>query len=297
METRLYEIHDMEEVYTDDQPDTVEDLMESMRDRNIAKYRVKSIWSGDFLEMAGYPMWKIPQGKRGKKENTSTVAQKRLNDKNTVRRITRIVHTNFEDGKDLYTTWPYDNENLPKTPEEAYKNFSNFIRRQKYWLSKQGEYKDFELKYVYVTEFDDRPGKKIRIHHHMITNFPDRDILEELWKGGGRVQTRKLKSDEKGLSGVVGYILKDKSDRKTKRYSISRNMKKPRETISDTKMTRKRAERIACGEVDVQALFEKMYKGYQFIDVDMKFSDFTSGAYIYVRMKRIEPLIHTRKRE
>lgn len=235
--------------------------------------------------------------KRGQKEQESSAAQKRINDKNTERRITRIVHTNFETGKDLWTTWPYDNEKLPADPEQAKRDMTNFIRRQKHWLKKQDKYKDFELKYVYVTEFNDRPGKKIRIHHHMITNFPDRDILEDLWNGGGRVQTRRLKEDENGLAGVVSYILKQPADRKTKRYSISRNMKTPRVSIADSKMTRKRAERIAVGEVDAKELFEKIYPGYQFNSIEVKLSEFTSGAYIYVRMKKIEPIVHTKRRE
>jgi len=157
-------------------------------------------------------------------------------------------------------------------------------------LSKSEEYKDFELKYVYVTEYDDRPGKKIRIHHHMITNFPDRDVLESLWKGGGYVNTRRLKEDEKGLARVVHYILKQPAENRTKRYSISRNMKEPKITIADTKMTRKRAERIAIGEVDPQELFEKWHPEYQFKNVEFKFSDFVSGAYIYAEMKRINPI-------
>lgn len=297
MSTRLYDPRDHEEIYIQDAPDSPEELVENLRNKNIAKYRVKSIWSGPMLEVEGYPLWTIPSTKRGKKSNPSTAAQKRLNDRNTARRVTRTVQANFVEGEDLYTTFSYDNEMLPKSPEEAHKIFNNFIRRQKYWLGKQDEYKDYELKYVFVTEYNDRPGRKIRLHHHMITNFPNRDVLEDLWNHGGFNQTRRLKFSEKGLSGVVHYILKDKSDRKTKRYSISRNMKKPKETIADSKMTRKRAERIACGEVDVQALFEKMYKGYQFVEMETKFSDFVSGAYIYVKMKRIEPIQNIRKRE
>lgn len=297
MKTRLYESKEYEKVYTEEQLESREELIESMRDRNIAKYRVKSIWAGDMLEVEGFPLWTIPQGKRGKKENESTLAQKRINDRNTIKRITRIVHTNFTN-QDLWSTWTYNDKNLPKTEEQAKKNMTNFIRRQRHWLSKQEEYKDFELKYIYVTEFDEQEGKKTRIHHHMISNFPDRDILEDLWNGGGRVQTRRLQPDDYGLEGVVRYILKERrSGKKTKRYTISRNMKKPKETVSDTKMTRKRAERIACGEVNIQELFEKLYPKYQFLDVETRFSDFTSGAYIYVRMKRIEPIINTRRRE
>lgn len=294
---RLYEVHDYEGNYLLDQiEDSTEERIEKLRDKNIAKYRVKTIKSGNMLEVEAYPLTYIPNGSRGRKKNESREAQRKLNDKNTVKHIKRIVHTNFSEG-DVWSTWPYENDKLPTSPEEAKKDMTNFIRRQKHWLKKQEKYKSFELKYIYVTEFDDTPGKEVRIHHHMISNFPDRDVLEDLWKGGGRVQTRRLRADEHGFEGIVRYILKEKKAQKTKRYTISRNMKKPKITVADSKMTRKRAERIATEEVSAHEVFEKMYKGYQFNDIDIKFSDFVSGAYLYVRMKRIEPIQQTRKRE
>lgn len=64
-------------------------------------------------------------------------------------------------------------------------------------------------------------------------------------------------------------------------------MKQPKVTIADSKMTRRRAEKIASEEVPAHEVFEKMYKGYAFNDIEVKYSDFVSGAYMYVRMKRI----------
>lgn len=291
---RLYHTQEYESLYTVHE-DTVEEKIENLRDSNISKYRVKTIWSGDMLEVEAYPLFKTPiNRKRAKKSNTSTESQKRLNDRNTIKHVTRLVHVNFTE-KDLWTTWTYKNENLPTDHKEAKKDMTNFIRRLRYWLSKQEAYKDFELKYVYVTEVDE--DKKVRVHHHMITNFPDRDVMEDLWNGGGRSQTRRLQPDDMGFEGLVRYILKEKRSKKTKRYTISRNMDQPDITIADSRMTRKRSERLAREEVSAQEVFEKWYPNYSFNDMEVKFSDFVSGAYIYVRMKRIEPLIQTRKRE
>lgn len=290
---RLYHTKDYEELYTKHE-DTVEQKIENLRDSNIAKYRVKSIWSGDMLEVEAYPLLKRPIGKRARKSKPSSEAQQRLNEKNTRKHVTRLVHTNFTN-KDLWTTWTYSDDKLPADPEQAKRDMTNFIRRAKYWLSKQEEYKDFDLKYIYVTEFDEE--KKVRVHHHMITNFPDRDVLEDLWNGGGRVQTRRLQPDDFGLEGLVRYILKERKGKNTKRYTISRNMEKPKITVADSRMTRKRAERLAREEVSAQEVFERWYPNYKFNDMQVQYSDFVSGAYIYVRMKRIEPLIQTRKRE
>ncbi|MGN4127990.1 hypothetical protein ACMGD3_23750 [Lysinibacillus sphaericus] len=258
-----YRVEDYEDMYVIDSSaygDSIEEHIERLRDKQISKYRVKTTWSGDMLEVEAYPIWAIPEGKRGKKGSNSSKAQQNLNDKNTIKRVTRIVNTNFTEN-DIWATWTYANGRLPADPEQAKKDMQNFIRRLKRWLKKQKKYEKFELKYIYVTEFDNSEGKKKRIHHHMVTNFPDRDVAEELWNDGGRVQTRRLKPDAFGLEGLVRYIMKDKKKNPTKRYTISRNMKQPKVSIADSKMTRRRAEKIATEEVSAQELFEKMYKG------------------------------------
>ncbi len=61
-------------------------------------------------------------------------------------------------------------------------------------------------------------------------------------------------------------------------------------------MTRRRAEKIATEEVCAQETFEKMYKGYKFNDIEVKYSHFVSGAYLYVRMKRIDSLVQNKRR-
>ena len=294
---RLYAVDSYEEVYEIEREayeDRREELIELLRDRQIAKYCVKTIKSGDMLEVEAYPLYTIPEGKRGERKNKSTLAQQRLNDKNTVKHVKRIVHANFTE-KDMWATWTYSDDNLPADHEQAKRDMQNFIRRMKRWLKRNG-HEDLDLKYVYVTEFDDGVGKKTRVHHHMITNFPDRDVAEELWNGGGRVQTRRLQPDDHGLEGLVRYILKDKKKRPTKRYSVSRNMKEPKVTVADSKMTRKRSERLVTEEICAQELFEKWYPGYSFNDMEAKLSEWSSGAYIYVRMKKIDSLVKHKRR-
>lgn len=291
---RLYAV-DYEENYEVESEDkNREELIELLRDRNIAQYRVKTIKSGNMLEVEAFPLHKKPQGNRKKKKHTSRESQQRLNDKNTIKHVKRITHANFTE-KDMWATWTYSDDRLPADHEQAKRDMQNFIRRLKRWLKRNGQ-EDFELKYIYVTEFDDEGEKKTRVHHHMIMNFPDRDIAEELWNGGGRVQTRRLQPDDHGLEGLVRYILKDKKNRPTKRYTISRNMKQPKITVADTKMTRKRSERLVTGEVCAQELFEKWYPGYSFNDMEAKLSAWSSGAYIYVRMRKEDTPVRQKRR-
>lgn len=283
---RKYLLEVYEENFKVDKEDSKQEHLENLR-TGLAGYRVKTIKSGPILEVEAYPFWKIPQD-RQKKSGTSSKAQSNLNDKNTRKHVTRLINTNFK-ANDLWLTYTYENGNVPADPEQAKKDMTNLIRRMKNWLKKKPQYQGFELKYIYVTEHT-KNGSKIRAHHHMVTNFPDREKSEELWNGGVRNRSRRLRPDEFGFEGMARYITKEKGSHTSKRYTPSRNLKQPTVTVSETKLTRRRAEKIAKEEISAQEIFEKMYKDYQFNDIDIKFSDYVSGAYLYVRMKRVGPV-------
>ncbi|MCS1383238.1 hypothetical protein NXZ75_13610 [Lysinibacillus sphaericus] len=258
---------------------------DNLLDRAIAGYRVKSIWSGSILEVEAYPYWKIPQGKRTKRDKNSSKAQEKLNEKNRQKHVARLINTNFREN-DLYTTYTYCDAYLPKDYDQAKKDMVNLIRRMKHWLKKQEKYADFELKYIYSTEHT-RDGKKVRAHHHMVTNFPDREVAEKLWNRG-RVKSQRLEEDDLGFTKLGEYLVKEKGHKTAKGYTPSRNLKQPKVTVSDTKLTRRRAAKIATEEIGAQEIFEKMYKNYQFKQMNVSFSDYVSGAYLYVQMKRID---------
>ncbi|MFJ7662982.1 hypothetical protein ACIQXW_11315 [Lysinibacillus sp. NPDC097162] len=260
---------------------------DSLRAESLAGYRVKTIKSGPILEVEAYPFWKIPQGTRKKRGEESSDSQKNLNDKNTKKHVTRLINANFKNFDDIWLTYTYPEGKMPADFEQAKKDMTNLVRRMKNWLKKQSQFMNFELKYIYVTEHT-RDGNKVRAHHHMVTNFPNRDIAENLWNCGGRTQSRRLQSDDFGFEGMARYITKEKGNKTMKRYTPSRNLKQPTVTVADTKLTRRRAEKIAKEEISAQEIFEKWHKEYQFKDMQVKFSDFVSGAYLHVRMKRID---------
>lgn len=286
--SKLPSYKDYEELYEIDSStyeDSVEERIERLRDKQIIKYRTKTIKSGDMLECEIYPIWRVGGGgKREKKAKDTRAAQNNLNNKNAVKHLIRIVNTNFTK-KDIWLTLTYSDGRLPTDVEQAKKDMQNYIRRVKRHMKKL---ELGELKYVYVTEFDDTTKGKVRIHHHIIMNFNDRDMAEQLWSGGGRTQARRLQPNDFGLEGLARYITKQRKGANTKRYTISRNMKQPKVTIADSKITRRKAEKIATEENIAHEIFQKMYKGYKFNDLTVKYSQFVSGAYLYVRMKRIE---------
>lgn len=283
-----------EESFAIEKKNSEESHFNSLRAESLAGYRVKTIKSGPILEVEAYPFWKIPQGSRRKRGDESSKAQKNLNDKNTKKHVTRLINANFKNFDDIWLTYTYPEGKIPADFEQAKKDMTNLVRRMKNWLKNQGQFSNFELKYIYVTEHT-RDGNKVRAHHHMVTNFPNRDIAEELWNCGGRTQSRRLQSDDFGFEGMARYITKEKGNKTMKRYTPSRNLKQPTVTVADTKLTRRRAEKIAKEEISAQEIFEKWHKDYQFKDMQVKFSDFVSGAYLHVRMKRIDNFTKKRR--
>lgn len=277
-----YSIDNYEDLYSIQHDDNREEQIEALRDKDIKKYRVKTIKSGEMLECEIYPIWKTSKrNNRGEKKKPSRETQKSLNEKNTKKNIIRLINTNFV-SEDIWATFTYDKEHLPDDPAQAKKDMQNYIRRINRYVKKN----DLPaLKYIYVTEYeeDEKKGKK-RVHHHIIMNFRDRDTAEEIWDKGGRTNARRLQPDDYGLEGLARYITKD--PKSSKRYTTSRNLEKPKITIADSKMTKRKAEKIARDNNLASDIFQKLYEGYIFKDIDIKYSDFISGAYLYIRMRQ-----------
>lgn len=282
-----YNVENYEDVFVIDEinfEDSIEEKIERWRERQVSGYRTKTIRSGPMLEVEIYPFTGAPPGKRAKKKKEIRQSQSNLNDKNAQKHLIRLINTNFNK-KDIWMTLTYKDEKLPADLDQAKKDMTNYIRRLKRYAKK---HELPELKYVYVTEYRDAKSKqKKRVHHHMIINFPDRDVAEELWNGGGRTQTRRLQPDDFGFEGLARYISKDKGETTIKRYTPSRNLQQPKVTVADKKITRRKAQKIATEENMAHEIFEKLYKGYQFKDMEVKYSPYVAGAYIYVRMKHI----------
>ncbi len=282
---RLYDDYNYRNVYTNRIKETREDEIENLRDSKKLRYTYmkKTIISGNVVESEIYPIWKcrsdIPRISIGE----SREAQKNLNDKNAKKKIVRLVNTNFTKD-DLMITLSYTNNHLPKE-EEAKRDIENYIRRLKRRRKKEGLP---ELKYLYVIEYVNDPSvsKKIRVHHHIIINKMDRDIAESVWKKG-RTDSMRLQPDDFGLTGIAKYVAKGLIQ--GRRWSYSKNLKKPIITRDRTKLTKRKVEKIAKRPDEYQEFFETIYKGkYEYKDCEALYSDRVTGFYLYARMKKLE---------
>lgn len=150
------------------------------------KIRETKFYCKDFLEIYLYPVTEQSQVRtksRGKKYRESSETQKLLNAKYAERKLVRLLHANFTD-KDLAIGLDYADDTRPKTPEEAQRNFQNFLRRVKRLYKKAGA---GEVKYISVIEFGEKSGN---VHHHIVmSGGVDRDEIEKAWGLGRATQS------------------------------------------------------------------------------------------------------------
>lgn len=166
---------------------------------------------------------KMPSGNhssgRKAKMNVTREAVQKNNDRLAVIRLRRLLNANFKKG-DLHIVLTY--REAP-SQDRAKKDRANFIKKLQRLCKKNKK----ELKYVAVTEY-----KHTRIHHHMVINISDIEVLTAAWPHG-LIKVTPL--DSSGQYGKLAeYLLKEtqktfreESCLNKRRYSSSTNLIKP----------------------------------------------------------------------
>lgn len=232
---------------------------------------------GSYLDGDIYPVYQ-PAGKRRSKCRPTKEIQKRLNQRNAEKKLTRLIHNNFcEDDIAVHLT--FRPECQPEDEAAASRQLRNYIRRLKRLYRKQG----IEMKYIAVMEYGRRSG---RIHFHLIlTGGMDRDELEKLW-GNGYANSKRLQFDENGLTALVRYITKDRVT--YKRWSGSRNLVKPEPQVKDGAVTMADMEQMrdAIDSRNAHAYFERLYPGFLLTEASCTRNGVNRGWYIHFEMRR-----------
>lgn len=277
---KLYEDYDYEEIYNKEL--TREEEIEDLRINNNYVYVRKTITSGNMIECEIYPTWKCNNDiLRGKRKGKSREAQKKLNNKNSRKNVVRLINNNFVNG-DLYLSPTYKDGYLPNE-KRARQDMRNYLARIRRWRKRNKITEP--LKYIYSIGFENDPehSKKTRIHHHLVINKMDRDIVEDLW-GMGRCEARRLKADDFQFEGVARYIAKQSPER----IGYSKNLKKPIVTKDRTTLSNRKAENLAINENDYKEFFENKYKDCIYLDCQTYQSDDFPGVYFYARLRKKE---------
>ena len=232
---------------------------------------------GGFLDGDIYPVFQ-PAGKRRKKCRPTSAVQKKLNQKNAERKLTRLVHMNFTE-RDLALHLTYDAEHSPEDAAEALRTVQNYLKALKRRYRKLG----LELKYILSTEYGGRGG---RVHHHLIlSGGVDRDELEALW-GRGYANSRRLQFGPSGVTGLAHYI--SKGGAAYKRWSGSRNLVKPESATFDGQLTAKEVKELAedAEQGSAWRWFEERYQEFELVRCEVYRNGINQGNYIHFEMRR-----------
>lgn len=242
---------------------------------------------GDYIDGAVYPVFQT-KGKRRQRCKPTKAIQARLNEQNAKKRLTRLIHMNFTpDDLAMHVTYRPGEE--PETPEAAYKDIRNFIRRLKRRYDRAG----LCLKYIYTTEYGRKTG---RVHHHLIlSGGMNRDELETLW-GKGYANSKRLQFGEDGVTGLAHYIAKDQSF--YRRWSGSRNLCQPEAAIFDGRITATDAQALAEAADGGMAwrILEAQYPGFVLTNAYAIRNAVNRGEYIHFEMRRDQGRKITRAR-
>lgn len=288
----------------------------------VGGIRTRTIRAGDALEVECFPITKVAEGARREYiRRKSRPGQEALNKRNAEKRIRRLIDANFTTEDYVVTlTWDYspidrfhmshaaalakwDELGLPVDEDEARWEFVKYVKRLKYHMGRRG-WGAKELKYLYVLEVtherrDTDPAALYNHHHfHAVIHAPGLSIedIKALWPHGD-VRCDRLSFRGNGSANLAAYITKqhgveriDREGRRLRRWATSKNLVEPQITVSDRKVSRRRAQQVA---QDVQQfgreIFEKLYPGYQCVeDPTVRYSDFVAGAYIFARLRRVD---------
>ena len=255
--------------------------------------REKHIISGKMFEAEFYPIFsdgrKIPE--RRPKEKLSPKAQQNLNDKNSRKKLTRLINTNFGQN-DIVIHGTYRDNEMPSTEEEVRKDVVNYNRRIKAYRKKHGLP---EMKYIYVIEA--KVSKKtgvLRWHFHMLMSEMDRNVAEEMWPHGDWTNADRLQPNEKGCEALAKYLVKDPQG--SKRWAQSRNLKKPHiPKPKDGKITKQGVKKLATQKVDDREYWEKRYKGYRFVEAQPEYNEFNGHWYLSIVMYKTNEILEKRR--
>lgn len=253
--------------------------------QGVSLYRTSTVTAGQTREIDIYPIWDNSRiaGAARRERAKHREAQKKVDRRNAVKKLRRLINANFGAG-DILITNTYTQGLDPRDDAEAQKQITNYIRRIKRLRARKGLP---EMRYVYVTEVT-HGERGTRYHHHMImTGGITREEAESLWKMGYS-NSRTARPDRDWLSGFAHYITKNKEtqEKATHRgWNCSKNLTRPQSTHADHKVSIRKAQRIARQmEDEGRRILESQNPGYVLTEIIVRHSQYAPGVYIYARM-------------
>ncbi len=208
-EKYLFEDYDVEASYMNNLENLSESFVDSVfsKSRYKVNYMTKTIEAGNQFEVEIYPVFKssrdLPDGIVTKKKETRQ-AQKNLNDANSRKKLTRLVHANFGPG-DYWITLTFSDEHLPKDFKEMEKIRKNFFGKINRLRKKKGLE---NARYIYVEEEGTYGTERYHIHLVMDSDLSKEEVESKWTWGRTNIRTINYNGDyveEEGTYGTERY--------------------------------------------------------------------------------------------
>ena len=292
-EKYLFEDYDVEASYMNNHENLSESFVDSVfsKSRYKVNYMTKTIEAGNQFEVEIYPVFKssrdLPDGIVTKKKETRQ-AQKNLNDANSRKKLTRLVHANFGPG-DYWITLTFSDEHLPKDFKEMEKIRKNFFGKINRLRKKKGLE---NARYIYVEEEGTYGTERYHIHLVMDSDLSKEEVESKWTWGRTNIRTINYNGDE-SLRGLCNYMTKDPKTYKKMSFRTKGkrtwgrskgNLKEPIERKNKTKFSRKKVLDMAKHRDSIEGILNKSYPGRQFKEVEVRYNDYNGLFYIYAIM-------------
>lgn len=245
-----------------------------MRDKKLF-YRER-IWEcGCYTDVEIFPVYQ-KAGVRRAKCNPSSEVQAKLNEKNAIKKLTRLLHLNFTEN-DLVIGLDYTEDCKPFSDAQMKSDLQNYLRRIKRLYDRFSEV----LKYIAVSECSETG----RAHFHITINkssVPEA-LIRDKWSFG-RTEIEPLQFDENGVVGWSRYITKSKLF--AKRWCASRNLKQPTPRVRDYSLSPKKIELFRIE--DLKTIQLSYGHDVHIVDCSVYNNDVNRADYIYIQLFDLE---------
>ncbi|MBQ5326501.1 MAG: hypothetical protein J6K80_04775 [Oscillospiraceae bacterium] len=276
--------------------ETADDFLERIRHRSISHYTIQYIFSGEWAEIKIFPQWK-KRSQVPKKGNRTKDVQQRLNHRNAVHKLCRLLNHNFKPYKDMFCTFTFDDDHLVEDMATGFEMADRALRRIKYQYRKAGvplkavskveikKAKDCFSRYIRTAD-----GRQLyRPHLHIVLNggvpFP---LLESAWKYGSNKRIELLRYDREGFLKLAEYLCKDTQEGR-RRWSSTTNLVKPppaKNIYSHRAASKSRVSDVAVNANLRREYFEQLLPGYSFVQSGANINEASNGCYIHARMAK-----------
>lgn len=233
--------------------------------------REKIYISGPYMDVAIYPVFRKSTASRRIRSKPTSEVQQRLNERNSIKKLGRLINTNFTEN-DLKVELTYRDPFNPGCDADAFRDLNNFLRRIRYYRKVNNL---DELKYVVTTE---KGSKKGRYHHHLVINGGiDVKTLKDIW-GKGIIKASPLIFNEHGVADLAAYMTKQQLS--YRRYKASRNLKQPKMIERDGRLSTRKIKRLSTVDSANPVEWNKIYPGYQFIESRSFYNGHNNSTYL-----------------